>query len=72
MENMQVQFDPESFPHANVREAGSPVASLALFQSRGLRLSHRSREDPKDTQRGAESTTALENLTYTPIHPQNL
>lgn len=24
MKNMQFQFDPESFPHANIREAGRP------------------------------------------------
>lgn len=61
MENMLVQFDPESFPHASVGEAGSPVALVPMFLSSGLRLSHRSREDPKDRQeRGRKHTSIVE------------
>jgi len=60
-ENMLVQFDPDSFPHASVVEAGSPVTSDPMFLYGGVRLSHRSREDPKGTQeRGRKHTSIVE------------
>ena len=61
MENTLVQFDPESFPHPSVGEAGSPVTSVPMFLSSEVRLSHRSREDPKDTrERGRKHTSFVE------------
>lgn len=48
-ENMPVQCDLESFSCASLGQAGTPVTPVPRFPSSGVRRSHGSWVDPRDT-----------------------